>query len=468
MELIRVKEYDAVTGQGDEPQIQLEKTGKDDGTDPQVVCTLGDHKIRIPLRNLDGNNKRLLGLTLDRDSLKLSASSFVGLVPLPGLRDVYLQVLPKMDNLDAAAMFMEVITHPVVGRHLAYGEVFGILVDENPVEVEEVPSVYLPMLLLAYLHLLNRLVQRGLQKGYVPRVHTLRGEVRGRILVGETFQRHHLRGYRHRVETRLFSYEEDTLENRILYAALKKAEDALAVLLPGSHGLGSLIARPKQVFAERVTLARIYPAEVVRARAGRARPDYRHALRLAAVILRHLGYDPLASLRDIHPRAVYPFWIDMNELFERFVEVKLRRGEIVFEVPDGTNGNRRIENYEVFAGYGQGGGVWTGVGELRPDFVVVSKEGNLVMIADAKYKLLYAQSTLKEDLQQIALYGRIQLDKLLKKYMEKHNFAQNNLCPPYLWILYPAKDDGAPEGFKAFVHMGKIPVKVPLRESGAG
>ncbi len=459
MKPIRVREYEALN-EGTGLQIRLEKS--EESGKEQVVCTLDDAETRFSPDDLKGNNRRLLGLVLDRSEGKLYASSLVGIVPLPGFRDVYLQVLPKMEELDAAAMFATVISHPVVGRRMPFGEVFEILTEEQPVEVEDVPSVYFPMLFLSYLHVLNRLVQRGLHRGYPSREHTLRGRVRGRILVGQTLRTHHARGHRDRLDVRMFSHEEDTLENRILYAALKKTEAALATLLRPDGSVQSLIARPKRVFAERVSLVRIHPADVVRARAARVRPDYRQALRLAAAILRHFGYDPFAEIQDVHTssiRRVYPFWMDMNELFERYVEVNLRKREIVFNTQDGEI----IKDYEVYAGYGQGSGVHTDVGELRPDFVVVSREAGLAMIADAKYKLLYESGGLKEDLQQVALYGRMEPEELVKTYSRGAFSAGYGVCPPYVWILYPAKEGGSPEFFRAFVHMGKIPVKVPVR-----
>ncbi len=372
-------------------------------------------------RDSDGYRRsaRFLGLHPEQQngSLVLKAHWFVGITRLPVEEgEIIVQVKPKIENLDLTEMFMNVLSHPVVSAHFRIGDAFHIDIDEEPIEMEEVPREYLLFLALQYMYVLNNLVKRGLQKGYRRKEENLRGRVRGRILVGRTVRENWSRGRKHYVYSSFMEYSADNLENRILKAAFLKARSYLFHNNVIHNTLAAWIGRIS-LDMEQVATTRIYPSDFSLTNVQRIRRDYDDALKLAKIILRHLGYDPTVKT-DIEKslRKVHPYWIDMNELFERYVEVELRR-----------NGIKGLENWQVFPGYGRGEGInikeevleiiegsGKKIKELRPDFVLIKDrdKDREVIIGDAKYKEDYKEGWIKEDLQQIALYGRIKWNKI--------------------------------------------------------
>ncbi|NPB03123.1 MAG: hypothetical protein GXO39_01745 [Thermotogae bacterium] len=429
-------------------------------------------------RNSDDykESARLLGLHPEQqdNALILKAHWFVGITRIPVKEgELILQVKPKIENLDSSRMLIDVLSHPEVSRHVEWGKMYEILTDQPPVEVEDVPADYLLFLLIHYMKVLYDLTRRGLRKGYRRKEENLRGRVRGRILVGRTIRENWFKGRRHYVYSSFNEYSTDTLENRILKAAFLKARSYLLGRFRTITGEIASWTGRIGVDMEGVSTTRIYPTDFLLTTVQRIRPDYKKALGLARYILQALGYDPTVETYTTEMK-VHPYWIDMNELFERYVEVKLRKEEI-----------KDLKGWRVFPGYGWKEGIKTdikGVGELRPDFVLVN--GNEIAIGDAKYKEDYKEGWIREDLQQIALYGRIKWEKIRdwigKRFGQSIDIEYNDQkndkdCPgrePKLYIFYPCpKNSNECSGNSveagAFRCIYKIGVKVPVRQSNS-
>jgi 5-methylcytosine-specific restriction enzyme subunit McrC len=390
---------------------------------------------------------RLLGLHGEYEDGKrvLKAYWFVGITRLP-LEDgeIIVQVEPKIEGMDLSSMLIKVLSHPVVSRHVHFGKTYEIFTEDPPIDVEDAPKDFLMFLAIHYIKVLYDLVRRGLQRGYRMETRNLRGRVRGRLLVGRTVRQNWARGKRHYAYSTYQVYTEDTLENRILKAAFLKAKGYLNSLNLMTGGLIPWVGRIGLTM-EGVSTQRIYPTDFGLVVVQRIRKDYALALNLAKLILRTLGYDPTVETTKERIRHIYPYWIDMNELFERYVEVKLREGEV-----------GELKGWKVYPGYERGEGIPTDIKELRPDFVFV-KDGK-VAIGDAKYKLKYGEDWIKEDLQQVALYGRIRWGRI--KDWIKENYGEDEKIngdeEPALYIFYPARSDKEKEEAGSFRGVFKI------------
>jgi len=115
---------------------------------------------------------------------------------------------------------------------------------------------------------------------------------------------------------------------------------------------------------------------------------------------------------------------------------------------------------------------------LRPDFILV-KDGKIA-VGDAKYKEDYKDSWIKEDLQQVALYGRIKWEKIKKWIKDKYGVEEEingDGQEPKLYIFYPvgetAKSDDkkqsdnkkvvqCPAESESFRDIYKVGVRVPF------
>jgi 5-methylcytosine-specific restriction enzyme subunit McrC len=434
----------------------------------------------------DKDNGKILGLHLEeleddkleltepKQKLKLKVSYFVGVVRLykDNEKELILCVQPKIDNLDAKKMFLEVLFHPVVRRYVTFGKTYFIDVAEQKIEFKEpekytefkgpgkevdfqVPlqnlSSYMLFLVLHYLRVLRDLIRRGLQKGYVQTEENLNGRVKGKIIVKQNLKRNFPKAKLHYCCVSYQAFTVDTLENRILKAAFIKAKNFLSGFLGifSDENLAPWIGEISRTF-ESVTTMRVYPSSFRLLNVQRIRKDYEVALNLAKVILKSLGYDPEVSMPGTSQITIYPYWINMNELFERYCEVKLVKGDISCFI-----------NYQVFPGYEDRNiEIDKGKLKLRPDFILINKNGDYA-IADAKYKSFYNEDAVKrefkEDLQQIALYGR-----LCKEILEKQPWIHKkklNEIEPELYILYPCEEEEISEieGFRGIYKVG-IPV----------
>ena len=116
--------------------------------------------------------------------------------------------------------------------------------------------------------------------------------------------------------------------------------------------------------------------------------EYKEALKLAQMIFKRFGFN--LNSKDTNTIKIPPFYINMPELFERYVEVKLRS----------------LYKNDLVAGYGKKNGNSYIFG-LRPDFIVKNRK----LIIDAKYKYWFeneiSDNNFKKDFQQLSLYGRV-------------------------------------------------------------
>jgi len=98
-------------------------------------------------------------------------------------------------------------------------------------------------------------------------------------------------------------------------------------------------------------------------------------------------------------------------------------------------------------------------------------KGNEYVIVDAKYKPIYddeenkGDKWLKEDLQQLSLYGRIKAE-ILENHI-RNNFGEGVKLKeqePKLYILYPThKSNTKPKELNPFINVYKIGVNLPKK-----
>lgn len=209
--------------------------------------------------------------------------------------------------------------------------------------------------------------------------------MKGKILVNQTIKQNH---FQNRLDKTVCSHQVFTvncIENRILKTALLQCSRYL-------FGMGSEV---EKLLKLNLSAFESVESKVVSANDFRKikhspfYKEYRHALDLAQMIFKRFGFT-LSSSKDTYQQKIPPFYIDMPELFERYVEIKLR------------------EQYKnkLQAGYGRKNGnsyVWG----LRPDFIVKDEK----LIIDAKYKYWFdvesEDNKFKDDFQQLSLYGRV-------------------------------------------------------------
>lgn len=351
----------------------------------------------------------------------------VGIGRLPQAPDRVLRVTPRAFGnngdafrIDYLKLYAACAADPEVSRHLDH--CLTVYADEEPIAVEN-PDEYSPLIALAYLKSVHELVQRHLRRGFVTREEDLRGRVRGQIALGRYAARSLARGHPEIVPCRFQALEQDTLENRILRAALAGARRLLEGA--GGRGLGDreaawhVWARQADAALAGATIARIMPRDFQAARKSGAYRHYARPLALGRAVLTRTGFDPNQPIAPARARLV-PFRLATAELFERYVEVCLRG----------------LPGWSVWAGYHD-----CNLGTdflVRPDFLVGPNNGQRVIV-DAKYKDFGRQApgganednSLRRDVYQTLAYSR-------HNAVQEHFAANPPNAPSAIVLCYPA------------------------------
>jgi hypothetical protein len=352
---------------------------------------------------------------------------FVGIGRLPQAPARVLYVEPRRFDgngtefrIDYLALYAACAADPEVSSHL--DQCLTVYPDEAPIEAPE-GADWSPLIALAYLRVLHDLVQRHLRRGFISREEDLCGRIRGQVAFGRYAARSLARGHPEIVPCRFQALEQDTLENRILRTALVGARR----LLDGAAGQGlsspesawRVWSRQADAALAGAAIARITPRDFRTARKAGAYRHYARPLALARAVLTHTGFDPNQPVPQAVARLV-PFRLATPELFERYVEVCLRK----------------LTGWEVWAGYQD-----KNLGEyfkIRPDFLVW--QGDHRAIVDAKYKDFSKQgprgadedNSLRWDVYQTLAYSRH------RAVLEK--FANSPGAKPAIVLCYPERE----------------------------
>lgn len=368
-----------------------------------------------------GDKMRYFGLQPFGDTNSAQLGFIAGIGRLPEASDRPIIVLPRTfgDNqnrfkIDYVKMYGICAGDAEVGQHL--DNCLSVYPDEEPIEVENDPN-WSPLIALAYLKSLHNLVQRHLRRGFVTREQDLRAKVRGQINIGRYVRLSLARSHPEIIPCRFQELHADTLENRILRTALVAARR----LLDGTNNLlpdWRLWARQADSALAGAAITRLAPRDFMSARRTAAYRHYGRPLDLAKAVLTRVGFDPNNPQGGPTVRLV-PFRLLTYELFERYVEVCLRR----------------CNQATIWAGYNH-----KNLGEdftIRPDFIVDCGQDRIIV--DAKYKDVAQQrsgdanseNSFRSDVYQVMAYSRHSGVRNL------HNLHEHECEPTMAVLVYP-------------------------------
>lgn len=352
---------------------------------------------------------------------------------------IYIQ--PKLNTeekeIDYIAMFFEALKEPENLNHLEH--LYTIDFNAPLIEIKQQQDLLTPLILVEFLNVLKRIVRKGLKKSYYKVTENLNAKVKGKILINKTVKQNHSK---QKMLYNICNYQEfgyNSIENRILKKALQFTQSALNSL-NSNINFNSLIMYCSPAF-EKVN-ADIDIRELKIIKPNPLFKEYSQALKLAKLILKKYGYNISRTNSAIVKTP--PFWIDMTQLFELFVFKKLRevfpkRNEVMYHYKT---------NYQ----------------EL--DYLINSKEKNIKIVVDAKYKNRYKYGNIsKEDARQVSGYSR------LKSVYKQLNMEDSNQLIDCL-IIYPNQDlddninfvtnfENNKEVDDNYVQLYKLSVKLP-------
>lgn len=326
-----------------------------------------------------------------RSGWRLRSRSSVGTITLGGTRVVILPKIPieHLVRLLAAAFDLSALT----------------LTDAECQQAVEVGGLA-DLLGLALLQSTERIARGGLIQNYEPRVEVL-GSPRGRIDMNWAARNPRRRRLR-------CAFDELTLDhalNQILAAGLRVASRLVV-----GRRLSMDLARAADRLLPNVTRRRLSLDEVMSTlvRLDRRSSHYRPVLSLIALLAQGCGLDQLDGSGST---SLPGFMVDMNRVFERFLERHLQR-----HAPPGVVVERQGDLSPAFA-YRHNPHGWR---EMRPRVDLLFRRGNEVLcLGDAKYRDHGQQPPRSKEVYQLVVYG----------------LSRAMTMPRRVLLFYPAKPD---------------------------
>ncbi len=348
-----------------------------------------------------------------------------------------LRVKPKVQDLDYHRMFAECLSSPASASFL--GSSYDVRIDKPFIPCPDDAFDITPLIVLHYLTVLRDLVSKPLRKDYLSREENLKAKLKGKVLLSSHLAKNVFAQRPDRIMCRYQEFSTDCPENRLLHSAYRTGIGYLRSW-NGKKALNSVMAMAFEDLE-----SSFYGIGYFSGALGRMlfkhNPLYREygeALRLAALIMRIQGYRDLSTTS--RGKLMPPYIIDMAKLFELYALSLLRR-EL----------GRSIQ----FQSSGRYGAV---------DFIDTERR----IVVDAKYKTIYDEGYVIDDIRQVAGYARDEgiLEKLGLRSEERDTVVD---C----LILYPDLEapsfsaqyyEQGTKKIKQFHRIKKLGIRLPIRE----
>jgi 5-methylcytosine-specific restriction enzyme subunit McrC len=325
-----------------------------------------------------------LSYSLKEGNLTYQTSYYIGLDWLEvGKLAAY--VRPKMDDglhhIDYIRMLSDVLGNTKTHKYLS--DLIYIQFDKPYIEIETKDDELSPFIILQYMTLLRKLVQKGLKKSYYTVEENLNSRIKGRILVGRDVKSNQLKGNVTNTFCRYSYFGPDSEENRILKTAFVYACTAIKHSQLYQDVLSDAINYIRPAFENIST--KIDVNHIKHFNSNPIYPEYNECLRLAILLIKRYSYS-ITSAYKLEGKVIPtpPYWIDMSKLFELYIYQKL-----LTEFPTAEIEYHKKLNYQ------------------EPD-ILFKHSGDNRFVIDAKYKNKYEDSNIsKDDVRQVCGYTRM-------------------------------------------------------------
>ena len=309
--------------------------------------------------------------------------------------------------------------------------------DEPPITIEQQKDTLTPFLMVQFLLLLKRIVRKGLKKSYYTVEENLNSRIKGKIQLGKHLKQN---VFKNKLTAHVCRYQEfgmDSLENRFLKKVLQfiiSFKNTHANYFAGNDkSICELISYCSPYFeliSEEINIENLKKLTT-----NTFFKEYEEAIRIGKHILKRFSYNITETTQQ--KVTIPPFWIDMPKLFELYVYKKLQ---------EQFRGREEVL-YHFIADY------------TELDFLLNTPEYKMVI--DAKYKPIYEDSRVIDDIRQVSGYAR------LTKVYEKLGLKDSNELIDCL-IIYPSLEENKELNFKkldtikGYAKIYKQSVSIPL------
>ena len=281
--------------------------------------------------------------------------------------------------------------------------------DEPPITIEQQKDTLTPFLMVQFLLLLKRIVRKGLKKSYYTVEENLNSRIKGKIQLAKHLKQN---VFKNKLTAHVCRYQEfgmDNLENRFLKKVLQfiiSFKNTHANYFAGNDkSIRELITYCSPYFeliSEEINIENLKKLTT-----NTFFKEYEEAIRIGKHILKRFSYNITETTQQ--KVTIPPFWIDMPKLFELYVYKKLQE-----------QFGREAVTYHLTADY------------TELDFLLNTPEYKMVI--DAKYKPIYEDNRVIDDIRQVSGYAR------LERVYQKLGLEGSNKLIDCL-IIYPSLDE---------------------------
>lgn len=396
------------------------------------IENLNEYLISKNIDNIDEvkekiikNEEKLKNYDIKVNNNSLEIGYYVGLCTID---DIIIKINPKFNNnnikINIMKMMQECLNDKIVSLHLS--ECYKIYYNEPHVKIDNniFSDLYL-FVIQRYIAVLKDTIKHGLYKSFYKEENILKGKIKGKLLINKTNNIHLKENVKLKNKCIYETHDINNIENQILKYALKKAE--IYSLERKYNDLYRNICMLKEKF-NNVENRIIKEIDFKKINKKIINKGYKESLNIAYEVIKILDKNIYVEGKE---EKIYPFYINLPELFERYCEVKLRK-----YIPS------------LKAGYTKGdkeSQIKTGA--LRPDFAIPKNINEKIdaYILDSKYSIKYNHifeqinkgkkeinektGDIKDHLQQLSLYSRT---KEFQKQLTVENSSDIKLC-----IIFP-------------------------------
>ena len=309
--------------------------------------------------------------------------------------------------------------------------------DEPPITIEQQKDTLTPFLMVQFLLLLKRIVRKGLKKSYYTVEENLNNRIKGKIQLAKHLKQN---VFKNKLTAHVCRYQEfgmDNLENRFLKKVLQ-----FIISFKNTHA--NYFAGNDKSIRELITYCsphfeliseEIDVENLKKLTSNTFFKEYEEAIRIGKHILKRFSYNITETTQQ--KVAIPPFCIDMPKLFELYVYKKLQE----------QFGGREEVLYHFIADY------------TELDFLLDTPKYKMVI--DAKYKPIYEDSRVIDDIRQVSGYAR------LTDVYEKLGLKDSNELIDCL-IIYPSLEENKDlnienkKEISEYRNIYKLSVSIPL------
>jgi len=321
-------------------------------------------------------------------------------------------------------------------NHKDTQDLIKIYWEEPPITIEQQKDTLTPFLMVQFLLLLKRIVRKGLKKSYYTVEENLNSRIKGKIQLAKHLKQN---VFKNKLTAHVCRYQEfgmNNLENRFLKKVLQ-----FIISFKNTHP--NYFAGNDKSICELITYCsphfELISEEINVENLKKLTPntffkEYEEAIRIGKHILKRFSYNITETTQQ--KVAIPPFWIDMPKLFELYVYKKLQE-----------QFGREAVTYHLTADY------------TELDFLLNTSEYKMVI--DAKYKPIYEDSRVIDDIRQVSGYAR------LTKVYEKLDLENSNQLIDCL-IIYPSLEENKDLNFnkldtiQGYAKIYKQSLSIPL------